>query len=393
MIYYFTSCCDITKVFGVPNNSDPFVPWDNFTDTVGTSYGLVIGSYSGCVTYSGSSETVITNPPIPLKNVSSTPPIFIPYYCYECENYFPCYTPPVVAPPTIVGYQNECGIVTILPMSVVCEISNPSVWGLEDGEVSVSITGGTAPYTVTWLNDGNVSPALELVGIGSYTATTVDFYGDYTATTVCILDTPKICTYEASIVEFFLPSQTPTKTPTQTPTRTSAPAISPSQTPTMTRTPSPTPTRTVTPTRTPTPTITPSNTPPCQRPVGLTQYNLVAIYYRLNPPFALALNDFGTGGTYADACDAWNLINDQYGGILNGIVFSHYLSESTSIDVGSTVFDFYLSSTDCTKVPAGNYWLVPGPMSLIFPIFGGPMDIVTVNSSGVITAITSCPLI
>jgi len=210
MIYYFTSCCDKTNVFGVPNNSDPFVPWNGFTDTVGTSYGLVIGSYSGCVTYSGSSNTVITNPPIPLKNVSSTPPIFISYSCKQCIILFPCYTPPVVVPPTIIGYQNECGIVTILPMSVVCEISNPTVFGLEDGEVSVSITGGTAPYTVTWLNNGNVSPALEMVGNGSYTATTVDFYGDYTATTVCELSTLKICTFGASIEETFVDECLPT---------------------------------------------------------------------------------------------------------------------------------------------------------------------------------------
>ena len=210
MIYYFTSCCDRTKVFGVPNNSIPFVPWNGFTDTVGTTYGLVIGSYSGCVTYSGSSETVITNPPIPLKNVTSTPPIFISYSCQQCIILFPCYTPPVVSPPIVIGYQNECGIVTILPMSVVCESSPPSVWGLEDGEVSVSISGGTAPYTVTWLNNGNVSPALEMVGNGSYTATTVDFYGDYTATTVCDIDTPKICTFGASIEETFVEECLPT---------------------------------------------------------------------------------------------------------------------------------------------------------------------------------------
>jgi len=213
MIYYFTSCCDRTKVFGVPNNSEPFVPWNGFTDTVGTVYGLIIiGSYSGCVTYTNSSETVITNPPIPLKNVSSTPPIFYSYTtCDDCINYsIPCYTPPVVTPPTIVGYQNECGIVTILPMVVECKISNPTVFGLKDGEVSVSISGGTSPYTTTWLNNGNVSPALEMVGNGSYTATTVDFYGDYTATTVCILETQKICTFGASIEETFVNECLPT---------------------------------------------------------------------------------------------------------------------------------------------------------------------------------------
>jgi hypothetical protein len=205
MIYYFKSCCGGVAPFGVPNNSDPFVPWYGFLDTVGTSYGLVIGSYSGCVIYSGSSETVITNPPIPLKNVSSTPPIFSSYSCDFCmENIYPCFTPPIVEPPTIIGYKNECGIITILPMKVECEIFPPSEYGVNDGEVSVSITGGTAPYTVTWLNNGNVSPAIGGVGIGSYTATTVDFWGDYSATTVCKVSVEKNCSFGVSIVEYFL---------------------------------------------------------------------------------------------------------------------------------------------------------------------------------------------
>ena len=207
-IYYFNPCCGGLEPFGIPNNSFPFVPWNGFTDTIGTQYGVIVGSYSGCVEYSGSSTT---NLGFEIKNYGPTPPIFYAYDCELCtQSIFPCYTPPVVVPPIIVGYKNECGIITILPMVVECEVSNPTTSDSKDGEVSVSITGGTAPYTVTWLNNGNISPALNNVGNGFYTATTVDFYGDYTATTVCELYTEKNCTFEVSISETYVDECLPT---------------------------------------------------------------------------------------------------------------------------------------------------------------------------------------
>lgn len=118
----------------------------------------------------------------------------------------------------ITGYKNECGVITILPMVVECVVSNPTSFESTDGEVSVSITGGTAPYTVTWSYDNNViiSPAINGLGNGSYTATTVDYWGDYSSTTVCEIFTDKDCTFSASIEEFIPPSPTPTPTPTPT---------------------------------------------------------------------------------------------------------------------------------------------------------------------------------
>ncbi len=86
-------------------------------------------------------------------------------------------------------------------MIVECEISQPTSSDSFDGEVSVSITGGTPPYTVTWLNNGNISPALGEIGNGSYTATTVDYWGDFTAVTVCNLFAEKNCSFNATIVE------------------------------------------------------------------------------------------------------------------------------------------------------------------------------------------------
>lgn len=195
-IYYFTGCCGNVTSFGITSGSTS--SWSNFTATPGSVYGLIIDSFSGCVTYSGSSIE-----PLPLPLLNNPPPIFLVYdNCQFCvENVFPCNTTPTPPPPpTIVGYKNECGIITILPMGVECAISNPSSSQFSDGEVSVSITGGTPPYTTTWV-DGPISPAFGGLPNGSYTATTVDYWGDYSATTVCKLYTAPDCDFNVIIVE------------------------------------------------------------------------------------------------------------------------------------------------------------------------------------------------
>ena len=194
--YYFTPCCN-GEPFGIVNNSKPLTLWSNFTDTVGEVYGLIIGSYSGCVTYSGTTTKQLTD--LPFYN---SDPIFLPYdTCENCiENEFSCNPPQPTVTPIITGYKNECGIITIIPMVVECEVSQPSSYTSNDGEVSVSITGGTAPYTTTWSN-GNISPAINGLGNGSYTATTVDYWGDFTATTVCTLFTDKDCTFSGETTE------------------------------------------------------------------------------------------------------------------------------------------------------------------------------------------------
>lgn len=97
---------------------------------------------------------------------------------------------------------NQCNVLTIFPMGVQCIVTNPSSIQAVDGDVFLNITGGTPPYTVMWDNN-NTSPLLMNLPLGSYTATVVDNFGDYTATTTCILE---------------LPSPTPTPIPSPTPT-------------------------------------------------------------------------------------------------------------------------------------------------------------------------------
>jgi hypothetical protein len=201
-IYYFTPCCGNLSSFGVTSGTTS--SWNDFEVTPGNVYGIVIPpSFSGCVTYSGSTlDEVLPNIPI----INGTNPLFLPYdNCQFCiTNIFPCYTPPTPSPPSIInGYKNECGIITILPMVVECVTSNPSSYESSDGEISVKITGGTPPYITTW-TDGPISPAFGGLGIGSYTATTVDYWGDYTATTICTLTAEKNCEFSASIEEYFV---------------------------------------------------------------------------------------------------------------------------------------------------------------------------------------------
>lgn len=97
---------------------------------------------------------------------------------------------------------NECNVLTIFPMGLQCITTEPSSITSVDGQIFLNITGGTPPYNVIWDNN-NTSPLLINLPFGSYTATVVDSFGDYTASTTCVLS---------------LPSPTPTSTPLITPT-------------------------------------------------------------------------------------------------------------------------------------------------------------------------------
>ena len=82
--------------------------------------------------------------------------------------------------------KNECDVITLFPLDVECFVVHPSSDLTNDGAATLIITGGTSPYTVTWAV-GSIAPALTNIGIGSYAATVVDYYGDFTANTVCTL--------------------------------------------------------------------------------------------------------------------------------------------------------------------------------------------------------------
>jgi hypothetical protein len=202
-IYYFSACCQNISSFGI-SSGETTTPWTNFTPTVGNQYAVVIdGLFSGCVTYSG-----VTSTPLEGLTIYNSRPTFYVYGCDICIQIYPCYTPAPVHIPVITGQINECGVITIIPMQVECVSSPPSSAQASDGEVSVSITGGTPPYTVYWSSSTNPSmgihPALHNIPNGTYAATVVDFYGDFTETVYCKIFTAKDCSFGASITEYIV---------------------------------------------------------------------------------------------------------------------------------------------------------------------------------------------
>ena len=105
--------------------------------------------------------------------------------------------------------KNSCGIKTILPMGVICFTEETSTPTAADGAMSIFITGGTPPYSITWSNGQTNTQHLTGVTVGTYSATVVDYYGDYTATTTCTVGGVPVT-----------PSNTPTPTPSPTPSQT-----------------------------------------------------------------------------------------------------------------------------------------------------------------------------
>ena len=91
------------------------------------------------------------------------------------------------------GTTNECKVVTIFPLGVECNTTNPSTSLALDGIASLIITGGTAPYNIQWSN-GATSQTLYGLGGGEYTATVTDYYGDFTSVTTCVLIQPTTTT-------------------------------------------------------------------------------------------------------------------------------------------------------------------------------------------------------
>lgn len=101
----------------------------------------------------------------------------------------PSITPTISLTPSITPTNfvvNECDPITIFEMGVSCVVLEPSTLESNDGAASLKITGGTPPYKIVWDN-GNIAPAIGNLTVGSYGATVVDFFGDFTAKTVCVL--------------------------------------------------------------------------------------------------------------------------------------------------------------------------------------------------------------
>jgi len=158
--------------------------------------------------YESTPVVCVTPTTTPTKSQTPTPsitPSNTPTLTKTCSP-----TPTTTLTPTspeVYVRKNDCEVVTIFPMGILCNVINPSTTTSQDGVLSLIITGGSAPYSVSWEN-GQVGQTLVGMQQGNYAVTVVDFYGDYTANTVCSI---------------FAPSPTPTASATATPTMTPSP--------------------------------------------------------------------------------------------------------------------------------------------------------------------------
>jgi hypothetical protein len=221
-----------------PSATRPIPNFTYFQDCCLTSQGFT--SYFGMINYIGNpllidevySVTVnnkifcgkVIEGPIPPESIIYDYSIVeLLYYsdCNSCLQTNPC---PIITTPTPLPYTpprsiNECDVITIFPMMIECVVRNPSSPTAYDGMVSVSITGGTPNYKYIWggIAAGNNGPAVEFLSTGTTEVTVVDGWGDFTATTTCVLVAEKDCIFSGTVVEFTPPTPTPTVTMTPTP--------------------------------------------------------------------------------------------------------------------------------------------------------------------------------
>lgn len=212
--YYYIDCCGVeTNGFATTNlivSYNPTLPYSNSIIQIPTS------GIQSCVTPTPTPTPTITatNTPTPSITPSHTPT--------TTPTTTPTQTPsnkPVIKP------ENNCDTFVSFPMGINCSVvSSITTYGGTNGALQVIITGGTSPYTISWAN-GNRTQTISNLPAGAYPVQVVDYYGDYTANTICYLTDPKLnCNLAGSVSQIInLPSPTPTMTQTTTPTPTMTP--------------------------------------------------------------------------------------------------------------------------------------------------------------------------
>jgi hypothetical protein len=191
--YFYTDCCG---VFQQGNESGLSITMD-YTKP---SNGVVKLNVATSVTC----PTPTPTPTLTLTPTNTTTPTVTP-----TSSITPSLTKTPTQTPTnseVVRLKNNCDVFTLFDMGVTCfPIAMPSSPTSLDGILSLKITGGTSPYSIYWAG-GQRTQTLAGVPQGSYQVTVVDYYGDYTASTICRLlpPTPTI-------------TPSPTTTPTMTP--------------------------------------------------------------------------------------------------------------------------------------------------------------------------------
>ena len=194
--YFYTDCCGNFQ----QGQSDPKYPIKIDMDYTKPSNGIVKMNIPASVTCPSPTPTVTPT----LTPTNTATPTITP-----TSTTTPTLTKTPTQTPTnsqVVRLKNDCDVFTLFDMGVSCfPISQPSSPTALNGILSLKITGGTSPYSIYWAG-GQRTQTLVGVPQGNYEVVVVDYYGDYTARTICSLIAPT-----ATI------TPSPTATPTVTP--------------------------------------------------------------------------------------------------------------------------------------------------------------------------------
>lgn len=193
--YYYTDCCG-NFITGTVNPGESLQVSFNYNlasgnvETLEVTSSIVCGTPTPTPTPTITPTNTVTPTVTPTNTTTPTPSI--------APSVTPSNTP-------VTRLKNECDVITLFNMGISCNvIQSPTDSNPSGGVLSLNVTGGTAPYTFLW-SGGQRSQTLFGVPVGSYEVVVVDYYGDYTATTICGL---------------FGPTPTPTHTMTPTPSQT-----------------------------------------------------------------------------------------------------------------------------------------------------------------------------
>jgi SprB repeat len=193
--YYYTDCCG------------NFITGNEVGLIVSLNYSMPSNGVTKLFVVAGTSCPT----PTPTKTPTNTPTYSATPTVTPTITATPKETPtPSITPSNSPFYKlvNDCEIFTLFPLGVECfVVKNPSSAISTDGILGLTITGGTAPYSIYWSNGSSSKTQFNLKE-GNYPVTVVDYWSDYTATTVCSLIAPTSTP---------TPSVTPTYTPTASP--------------------------------------------------------------------------------------------------------------------------------------------------------------------------------
>jgi hypothetical protein len=193
--FYYTDCCG------------------NFVQGTGAGLAITLNytkPFNGVVKLNVPYSTVCPTPsptqtPSYTPTNTSTPTVTPSVTTTSTLTPTPSSTPPIIG---AYALKNDCEVFTLFDMGVKCfPVVQPNSSISNDGILSLKITGGTSPYSIYW-EGGQRTQTLVGVPAGSYEVVVVDYYGDYTAQTICSL---------------FAPSATPTPSITASPTLTPSP--------------------------------------------------------------------------------------------------------------------------------------------------------------------------